>query len=194
MSSKISINPEKKNDPNYRYKMPEIKTQINGSGTHGSTTILTNIDDLSSCLRMPKDIILQYIGKMLGTNITENINGIKGSLKQKDAQKYIYKFIKECILCRKCYLPELYIQQSDSPNNKYLLGKSKKRKVDFKCASCGNAVTHQIKSGNISSDLIIRYLEKNNNWIVKKENTKKTSSNSNENLFGTVESDFHFSI
>ena len=194
MSSKISINPEKQNDPNYRYKMPEIKTQINGSGTHGSTSILTNIDDLSSCLRMPKEIILQYIGKLLGTNVTESINGIKGRLNQKDTQVYIYKFIKECILCQKCNLPELYIQEVDSPNNKYLIGKSKKRKVNFKCASCGNIFTHQIKNGKLSSDLIIRYLERNNNWIVKKDNNKKTSSNSNESLFGTVESDFHFSI
>ena len=129
MSSKISINPEKKNDPNYRYKMPEIKTQINGSGTHGSTSILTNIDDLSICLRMPKQIILQYIGKIVGTNVTESINGIKGRLNQKDTQDYIYKFIKECILCSKCNLPELYIQENESSTNKYLLGKPKKEKL-----------------------------------------------------------------
>ena len=194
MSSTISITPDKKNDPNYRYKMPEIKTLVNGSGTHGSTTILTNIDDLSSSLRIPKEIILQYIGKLLGTNITESINGIKGRLNKKDAQLYIYKFIKECILCQKCNLPELYIQEIDSPNNKYLTGKSKKRKVNFKCASCGNIVTHQIKNGKLSSDLIIRYLEKNDNWIIKKDNIKKTSSNSDESLFGSVESNFHFSI
>ena len=93
MTSKISINPDRINDPNYRYKMPEIKTKTNGSGTHGVTTILTNIEDLSNTLRMPKDIILQYIGKSIGTNVTENINAIKGSLNQKDAQQYIYKLI-----------------------------------------------------------------------------------------------------
>lgn len=194
MTSKISINPDRINDPNYRYKMPEIKTKTNGSGTHGVTTILTNIEDLSNTLRIPKDIILQYIGKSIGTNVTENINAIKGSLNQKDAQQYIYKLINDCILCKKCQLPELYIEKNDSSDNNFLTGKSKKRKAQFKCASCGFSVSHQIKSGSLISDLIVRYLEKNNQWILKKDNVKKTSSNSDQNLFGTVESDFHFSI
>lgn len=114
-------------DPSYRYKMPRIQTKIEGRG-NGIKTILVNINDISSALNRPINLIMKFFGMELGTqsNWDEEKATVNGAHTSADLQNLLNIFIDKFVLCPICHLPETA-----------LCVKVKKELVYHRCAACG---------------------------------------------------------
>ncbi len=125
----ININP-KANDPSYRYKMEKLNTTQTGRGGN-CHTILENITNISKQLNTVPDILVNYIGNVLGCNtIKTNIYNLKGHYTTEKIQEIIYNFIIFATLCNKCNIPEL------TPE---IIGKGKASILNMKCSACGKS-------------------------------------------------------
>lgn len=124
---KVAIDPNHRNDPFFRYKMPQLNIQVIGKNKMVRTQFL-NIDDVSKALGIPATYIPHYIAKTIGTQTKNDPNKkqtyISGEYSLDVLEKLILQFIKEFVLCRQCELPELIY----SP---------RKKNCRVKCQSCG---------------------------------------------------------
>jgi translation initiation factor 5 len=130
----LNINPNA-NDPSYRYKMEKINTSQTGRGGN-CHTILENIISISKQLNTTSDILVNYIGNVLGCNTikTQQNNNyyynLKGHYSTEKIQEIIYNFIVFATLCNKCNIPEL------TPE---VIGKGKSTTLNMKCSACGKS-------------------------------------------------------
>ncbi len=131
----ININPNA-NDPSYRYKMEKINTYQTGRGGN-CHTVLDNIINISSQLNTAPDILVNYIGNVLGCNTIKTqhnnnnyIYNLKGHYQTDKIQEIIYNFIVFATLCNKCNIPEL------TPD---VINKGKHSTLNMKCSACGKS-------------------------------------------------------
>jgi translation initiation factor 5 len=132
----ININPNA-NDPAYRYKMEKINIFQTGRGGN-CHTILENITNISRQLNTVPDILVNYIGNVLGCNTIKTqqnnnniyIYNLKGHYSNEKIQEIIYNFIIFATLCNKCNIPEL------TPE---VIGKGKNLTLNVKCSACGKS-------------------------------------------------------
>ncbi len=130
----LNINP-KANDLSYRYKMEKINTSQTGRGGN-CHTVLENIINISKQLNTAPDILVNYIGNVLGCNTIktqssrDNIYNLKGHYSTEKIQEIIYNFIVFATLCNKCNIPEL------SPD---VINKGKTSILNMKCSACGKS-------------------------------------------------------
>ena len=157
-----TLNINKSDDPTYRYKMPIITCQLQGGKIDGRSTILTNLNDVTTAFNTPSSIVLKFIGFKKGLRVTEKDNSITGHHTSNDIIDIIYQYIDKFVICPNCSIPELF---------PIVEGKKKKRKLFFKCSACCQTVEKKGKNSdeNKGIDLILKYLE-NNDWKIKKGN------------------------
>jgi translation initiation factor 5 len=109
MSQLLNIDPQKKDDMFYRYKMPAIVTKIEGSG-NGIKTVFPNIRDVCAKLNRPPEVLNKFFGYELGAQSTFLKNDDKflvmGSHTQQRIQDRVYEFISRLVLCKQCRNPE----------------------------------------------------------------------------------------
>lgn len=122
----ININPDT-DDCNYRYKMPKIQVRLAGRG-NGSYTFLDNIDDVSIEINTPTNILLNFIGRSLGSSINIEKKTITGHYNFDIIKEEIYNYIRFFVLCQKCSIPEIL---------PVVTGSKKKKILNFKCSACG---------------------------------------------------------
>lgn len=112
------ININNSNDPDYRYKMNELKIKI-----IKRDTVLENIDIVSQQINTPVNILIKYIGCRLGCSVKNNkLNGVKPS---EDINKALFCFIDAFIVCKSCGIPEINYELEN-------------KKVVGVCLACGN--------------------------------------------------------
>ena len=152
-----SINKDRKNDINNRYKMPEWKFRHAGGG-NGCFTIIDNLEDVSKSLGHPSSVIIKYISIGFGCNSKEN--SITGHQNKEDLDKIIDSYIQNFIICPQCQLPELI---------PYIVGKKKKKSLFVRCSACGydGKLTNMDKNFIKGEKLIMKHIEKNGWQVVK---------------------------
>ena len=121
MSNYVCI-PTTITDPNYRYKMPQMKLSQE-SRLNGVKTNISNLPDVARALRVPDSAILKYFCAEVGAN-SEGTTIVKGQHVLGDLEKHLNKFIMKYVCCSKCKLPEI----THEVNKKNLVGV---------CRSCG---------------------------------------------------------
>lgn len=131
----LNINPNA-NDPSYRYKMEKVNTSQTGRGGN-CHTILENITSICKQLNTSPDILVNYIGNVLGCNTIKtgasrdnHIYNLKGHYSTEKIQEIIYNFIVFATLCTKCNIPEL------TPD---VISKGKSSILNMKCSACGKS-------------------------------------------------------
>lgn len=158
------LNINGKEDSSYRYKMEPIKSTINGKGNGIFTTIL-NIKDVAKYLSSPPSLILKFLSLHFGSMANEEKNTITGGYSSSELQKALQIYINRFLICPCCFVPET-TPQINKVNKKNII-------LEVKCASCGK--TSEIKTNNKletkTSELIIKYLEKND-WFDRIESNK----------------------
>jgi translation initiation factor 5 len=179
----ININ-GKITDNFYRYKMNKINTTQTGRGGN-CHTILDNLYTISNQINTAPELLLQYIGMVLGCN-TNNASHkrllkeneyeyiLKGHYSVDKIQETIYQFINFATLCQKCTIPEL----SPKPNQE-----GKKSYLIMTCSACGNS--YELKGNNKNNDKlvdnIIKYYIKNE--FVANKGTMVVGQSNNFNPF-----------
>jgi translation initiation factor 2 beta subunit (eIF-2beta)/eIF-5 len=116
--------------------MEKINTSQTGRGGN-CHTVLENIANICKQLNTAPDILLNYIGNVLGCNTIKTntsrdniIYNLKGHYQTEKIQEIIYNFIVFATLCTKCNIPEL------SPE---IIGKGKISILNMKCSACGKS-------------------------------------------------------
>ena len=122
MTRYVCIPQSKNDDPNYRYKMPEMRLKQE-SRLNGVKTNITNLPDVAKALRVPESAILKYFCVEVGAN-SEGTTIVKGQHTLADLARHLDKFIKRWVCCQYCKLPEI----THSVKKKDLIGV---------CRSCG---------------------------------------------------------
>ena len=122
MTTYVCIPTTKNDDPNYRYKMPQMKLRQE-SRLNGAKTNVTNLPDVARAWRVPESAILKYLCVEVGAN-NEGTTIVKGTHTLQDLERHLNKFIMKYVCCKKCKLPEI----THEVNKKNLIGV---------CRSCG---------------------------------------------------------
>ncbi len=168
----ININPNT-NDPSYRYKMEKLVISQTGRGGN-CHTILENIINISNQINTTPDILLNYIGNVLGcnTNKTQQNNNyiynVKGHYTIEKIQEIIFNFITFATLCNKCTIPEL------TPE---VIKNNKDSKLNMKCSACGtlyelignNKYNIKLVENMIKYYTINPFVAKKGNMVVKQK-------------------------
>ena len=118
----VCIPTTKNDDPNYRYKMPQMRLSQE-SRLNGVKTNITNLADVARALRVPESSILKYFCVEVGAN-SEGVSIVKGQHTLADLERHLNKYISKYVCCKKCKLPEI----THEVNKKNLIGV---------CRSCG---------------------------------------------------------
>lgn len=105
MTQYVCIPQKKNDDPNYRYKMPQMKLSQE-SRLNGVKTNITNLVDVARALRVPESAILKYFCAEVGAN-AEGTTIVKGQHLLVDLARHLDKFIMKYVCCKKCKLPEI---------------------------------------------------------------------------------------
>ncbi len=160
----------------YRYKMNKINTTQTGRGGN-CHTILDNLDIISSQINTAPELLLQYIGMVMGcnTNNASHIRSLKGHYSEDKIQETIYQFINFATLCQKCTIPEL----SPKP-----IQEGKKLALLMSCSACGQ--TYELKGNNKNNDKLVDNIIKyytNNQFVANKGTMVTDKSNNNFNPF-----------
>lgn len=125
--SMLNVDPEKRDDTFYRYKMPAIITKIEGNG-NGIKTVFPNLRDICAKLNRPAEILNKFIGVELGAQATfvkqDDKFLVMGQFTQERVQGKVFDFVKRFVLCKQCRNPETdpFVQKS---------------KLGMVCKSCG---------------------------------------------------------
>ena len=121
----ITVDPESREDPFYRYKMPSIKVKIESAG-NGIKTVLVNLDVISKALERKPDEILKYVAKSLASSSISKAGKfiIMGQFTEDQLREKIDKYVVEMVLCPKCRNPETVFTVT-------------KRSKTVKCNACG---------------------------------------------------------
>lgn len=151
------LNINNSNDSNYRYQMPKISIKFGGNG-NGKYTIINNMDEIASSLNSPAEIIYKFISYSLGSAYNEKEKSILGH--HNNLQDIIFDYINNFVFCNTCNIPELnyYIEKISSKNYN----------LNYKCSACGSIckIKNTNKVNNKCIDTIIKYLIKEDNWII----------------------------
>jgi translation initiation factor 5 len=144
----VSVDPTKREDPFYRYKMPSITCKVEGNG-NGIKTVLPNIHDVCAVISRPEQILMKYFQFELGTQKTVSAKDDKfiltGSRTQETMQSKVDSFITKFVLCKHCRNPETVLTLV---NNK---------KVTLKCKACGK--TTDVNTDERCYQLFVVYLQ-----------------------------------
>ncbi len=157
------LNINGKVDDSYRYKMPALKSNINGKG-NGIFTIITNLPDICKYLNHPPNLLLKFLSAYNGSMANDEKISITGGYSSDELQKALQVYINRFVICPKCGVPETIPQ---------LKKESKKNiSLELKCSSCGTIsnVSCNNKNETKAYELIVKYLEKNN-WTVSSKGT-----------------------
>ena len=175
-SNMISIDPNKRDDMNHRYLMPEPIIMNQGKGCHGKSTVIKNLKNLAESLSLPEEILSKLLAKSLNTSFDDKTKSFAGSFKLSNIKKYIDSIIEDVVLCPNCRSPELSIPD--------VIKKGKKDKnwsISYTCNGCGYNLIKQ--NNTFSTKNIIKYLENSNKkWIIKKGNSVQSCELEFDNL------------
>jgi translation initiation factor 5 len=145
--SVINVDPQKKDDAFYRYKMPSISTKIEGNG-NGIKTVFPNIHDVCVKLNRPSESLSKFLGIELGAQSTYHKADDKflvmGSHTQERIQEKVYDFIKRFVLCKACRNPETDVHVGG------------KNKLSMTCRGCGKT-TDISSTERIANFLVLHY-------------------------------------
>jgi translation initiation factor 5 len=175
------ININGKIDSSYRYKMPGIKSIINGRG-NGIFTIITNLEEICKYINQPYQIILKYLSICFGSMGNETKMSITGEYTDEQLQKGLQKYIDTFVICPACNIPEtIPLVKKESKKNITL---------ELKCGSCGIIsslnCTNKIDSKII--DIIIKHLDKNE-WTVASKGIMVSHESNKIKSFSTMDDD-----
>lgn len=123
--SKISIDPKRRGDPFYRYKMPPLELKISSHKGKVVTEII-NADALAKSLHLNKENLMKMFSVELSTRVDKKLNYISGNFSIGELQNILDSFISNHLLCEKCQLPELTVYNSKS------------KAIKSKCRSCSH--------------------------------------------------------
>lgn len=139
----IPVDPEKKEDQYYRYKMPALQTKVEGSG-NGIKTVLPNIHDICLIINRPEEVLMKYFQSELGAQRTVSTKDDKfllmGAHPTERMQEKLYDFIRLFVLCKHCRNPETSI---------HLDGGKKVASISMVCGACGKRssfIEHRTKN------------------------------------------------
>ena len=156
----------------YRYKMNKINTTQTGRGGNCHTS-LDNLDTISSQINTAPELLLQYIGMVIGCNTNQKLvkeNGyiLKGHYSADKIQETIYQFINFATLCQKCTIPELSPKPVQEGKKSYLI---------MMCSACGQ--NYELKGNNKNNDKLVDNIIKyyTNNQFVANKGTMVISNN-----------------
>ena len=157
----MSININKSNDDNYRYKMPPVSIKIGGAG-NGIFTIINNIDEIANAINTPSEILYKYISYSLGSAFNEKKKSFTGH--HSNIQNIIFDYINTFVMCPTCQVPEMtyYLQKISAKINL----------LESKCSACGkiNLIKGNNKIDDKCIDTIIKYITKEGIWNISKGN------------------------
>jgi len=109
MATQINVDPAKKDDHFYRYKMPEVATKVEGNG-NGIKTVFPNIKDIAVRLNRPDDLIMRFISYEVAAlakyHEKDDKWTVMGQHSKDRVQEKIYDFITKFVLCKHCRNPE----------------------------------------------------------------------------------------
>lgn len=167
------LNINGKQDANYRYKMPAIKSSIAGKG-NGIFTTFQNLNDIGKYLNHPGLLLLKFLSIFNGSMLNEEKISITGGYTNDQNQTALQLYINRFIICPKCGVPET-IPQLKKENKK-------NNTLELKCSSCGTLsnVIYNNKMEIKTGELIIKYLEKNE-WSIQNKGTMVKQSNNESN-------------
>ncbi len=137
----MSLNINKSTDISYRYKMDKIVISMTGRGGN-CHTILENLDKIASQINTSSDLLLNYIGNVLGCNTPNHC--LKGHYTADKIQEIIFNFISFATLCNKCNIPEL------SPS---IEKKGKNSMLIMNCSACGK--NYELVGNNKQNDKLV---------------------------------------
>lgn len=127
----LPIDPDKKDDVYYRYKMPAVQCKVESSG-NGIKTVIPNIHDVCSAVNRPEEVLMKYFQFELGAQSTINVKDDKylvmGKHAEERMQDVVYSFIKKFVLCGKCRNPETSVALEVTKKNS---------SVFMLCGACG---------------------------------------------------------
>lgn len=150
------LNINNSNDISYRYQMPKVSIKYAGNG-NGKYTVINNMDEISTAINSPPEIVYKFISFSCGSAYNEKDNSITGH--HVNIQDIIFDYINNFVICPTCNIPEL----------NYYLEKisAKKSNLICRCSACGtiNKLKNSNKINGKCIDTIIKYLIKENNWI-----------------------------
>jgi len=96
-------------DPSYRYKMPKLKTRIEGRG-NGIKTNMVNVCEIAGALKTDPAYITKFLGGELGAqskySVQEKTATVNGAHETSTGQQLLDKFVDKFVLCPNCKLPE----------------------------------------------------------------------------------------
>ncbi len=153
------LNVNGSNDLFYRYKMCRVNVSNRGNG-NGQFTVINNLEEICKTINTPSEILYKYIANDLGSSFNEKKKSITGTHLQDTVQKTIFSYINDFVICSKCGIPEIL----------YLL--KDKNIIESKCSACGsyNCIKNNNKINTKTTDIILKYLQKNKTWTVTKGN------------------------
>ncbi len=172
----ININ-GKITDNFYRYKMEKIKITQTGRGGN-CHTILDNLNIIATQINTSPELLLQYIGMIIGCNTNQKVskdNGyvLKGHYDVDKIQEIIYNFINFATLCQKCTIPELSPKILKDNNDKKIF-------LMMICSACGQS--YELKGNNKNNDKLVDNMIKyyTNNQFVANKGTMVIGKSSND--------------
>ena len=171
----LNIN-SKISDNFYRYKMDKIKTSQTGRGGNCHTK-LDNLDTISTQINTTPDLLLNYIGSLIGCNTNQKENNylLKGHYDNDKIQEAIFHFINFATLCKKCTIPEL---------TPIITKEGKKSFLIMKCSACGQS--YELIGNNKNNDKLVDSMIKyynSNEFVANKGNMVSNKSNDTFNPF-----------
>eukprot|EP01064_Diplonema_japonicum_P029833 TRINITY_DN490_c4_g1_i1.p1 TRINITY_DN490_c4_g1~~TRINITY_DN490_c4_g1_i1.p1 ORF type:complete len:355 (+),score=142.94 TRINITY_DN490_c4_g1_i1:56-1120(+) len=143
--AELTVDPEKKNDLYYRYKMPPVQIKVEGSG-NGIKTVLRNITDIATRINRDVEYPMKYFGNDIGAHAKNEDSKwiVMGNHDRERLQRSLYDYICKFVLCKGCRNPE----------TKTIV--DEKKNIILRCGACGK-------------DSLVDQKEKLNNLILKKE-------------------------
>lgn len=130
MAQIINVDPQKKDDMFYRYKMPAILTKIEGNG-NGIKTVFPNIREVCQKLQRPPEVLNKFFGYELGAQSTfvkaDDKFLVMGAFEKERIQEKVYAFVERVVLCKQCRNPET------DPR----VEKGRSERLLMTCRSCG---------------------------------------------------------
>ena len=115
-------------DMYYRYKMPILRTKLEGGG-NGVKTVLVNIKEISKALSRPPQYLIKYLSISMGAQIhmdkKQGIYSINGAHEANILQSTLRGFITTLVVCKECSNPETELRV-------------RHRKLHMRCKACGD--------------------------------------------------------
>jgi len=116
-------------DPSYRYNMPKIISQKEGSG-NGKKTRIVNMGDVARAIKRPPQYTTKWFGSEFGADSSyTNKQGegeraiVNGHCDTHVLQTCLDKFLEKYVLCPNCHLPEIDLIV--------------RKNISAKCMACG---------------------------------------------------------